>query len=215
MLNPNKMRGHEIVIFWILTITTIFGGLIYLAYLGIVYRMDRDSPTVGQQILAREAALAKEAQERHESFFRTVKSPFLWGTIALFTVFALIGGGTKPKPAVQPTLVVQTAKPTLVSDGCDLAGAIANCKAVMAELAANGVKGTGRMDETKPAEHASWQDKPIMSDAEWANFQKQVQQSQDRFDDVNRAVDLSNRIVKDAQARAEGRPIDWGGRALR
>jgi len=31
----------------------------------------------------------------------------------------------------------------VVSDGCDLAGAIPNCKAVMAELAAKGVKGTG------------------------------------------------------------------------
>jgi hypothetical protein len=136
------------------------------------------------------------------------------GPIALVTLFALIGGGTKP--VVQPTLVVKAATPIVVPDGCDLAGAIPNCKAVMAELAAKGVKGTGhRMDAAEPAEHASWQDKPIMSDAEWANFQKQVQQSQDRFDDANRAVDLSNRIVKDAQARAEGRPIDWGGRALR
>ena len=63
------------------------------------------------------------------------------GPIALVTVFAFIGGGTEP--AVQPTLVVKAAVPIVVSDGCDLAGAIPNCKAVMAELAAKGVKGTG------------------------------------------------------------------------
>jgi hypothetical protein len=161
-----------------------------------------------------EAAIEKDAQERRESFVRFVKSPIVWGPIAFVVAVALIGGGTKP--AVQPTQVVQAAAPIVVSDGCDLAGAIPNCKAVMAELTAKGVKGTGKtMNATKPAEHPSWQDKPVMSDAEWANFQKQVQQSQDRFDDANRAVDLSNRIVKDAQARAEGRPIDWGGRALR
>ena len=56
-------------------------------------------------------------------------------------MFAFIGGGTEP--AVQPTLVVKAAVPIVVSDGCDLAGAIPNCKAVMAELAAKGVKGTG------------------------------------------------------------------------
>jgi predicted permease len=79
MLNPNKMRGHEVVIFWILTFTTIFGGLIYLAYL--VYRMDRDSPIVGQQILAREAAIEKERQENRELFLRLIKSPVFWGPI--------------------------------------------------------------------------------------------------------------------------------------
>jgi hypothetical protein len=162
-----------------------------------------------------EAAIEKDAQERRESFVRFVKSPIVWGPIAFVVAVALIGGGGT-KPAVQPTQVVQAAAPIVMSDGCDLAGAIPNCKAVMAELAAKGVKGTGKtMDATKPAEHASWLDKPIMSDGEWANFQKQVQQSQDRLDDANRAVDLSIRIEKDARARAEGRPIDWGGRALR
>jgi hypothetical protein len=169
--------------------------------------------TNSQQMRVRGAVIEKDAQERRESFVSFVKSPIVWGPIAFVVAVALIGGSTKP--AVQPTLVVKAA-PVVVSDGCDLAGAIPNCKAVMADLAAKAVKGTGhRMDAAEPAEPASWQDKPIMSNAEWANFQKQVQQSQDRFDDANRAVDLSNRIVKDAQARAEGRPIDWGGRGLR
>jgi hypothetical protein len=67
-----------------------------------------------------------------------------------------IGGGTKP--AIQPTQIVQAAAP-IVFDGCDLAGAIPNCKAVMAELAAKGVKGTGEhMDAAKPTEHANWLD---------------------------------------------------------
>jgi hypothetical protein len=170
MLNPNKMRGHEKVIFWILTVTTIFGGLIYLGYLGIVYRMDRADPAVGPQILAREATIKKEAQERHVEFFREMKSPMLWGPIAILTAFALIGGSAKP--AVQPTRVVQATAPT-VSDGCDLAGAIPNCKAIVADFVAKGVKGTGnRMEAAKPAEHASWLDKPIMSDKEWAAFQR-------------------------------------------
>jgi hypothetical protein len=124
-------------------------------------------------------------------------------------------GGMAPTPtaktaqsAVQPLIVV--------SDGCDLAGAIPNCKAVTADLAAKGVQGTGRsMTAPKAAEHASGLDKPIMSDAEWANFRKQVQQGQDRSDDANKALELSRRAVKDAEARAEGRPIDWGGRGLR
>jgi hypothetical protein len=134
--------------------------------------------------------------------------------MAFVVAVALIGGGTKP--AVQPTQVVQAATPIVVSDGCDGAGAIPNCKAIVADLVAKGVKGTGhRMEAAKPAEHASWLDRPIMSDGEWANFQKQVQQSQDRLDDANRVVDLSIRIEKDARARTEGRPIDWGGRALR
>jgi hypothetical protein len=130
------------------------------------------------------------------------------GPIALIVLFALIGGGTKP--AVQPTLVVKAAAPIVVSDGCDLAGAIPNCKAIVADLVAKGIKGSGdTMDATRSG------DKPIMSDAEWASFQQRMQHDKDRLDDLNKVVDLSNRAVKDAQARAEGRPIDWGGRGLR
>jgi hypothetical protein len=75
------------------------------------------------------------------------------GLIALVTVFSLIGGGTKP--AVQPTQVVQAAAPIVVSDGCDFAGAIPNCKAIVADLVAKGVKGNSEhMEAAKPAEHA-------------------------------------------------------------
>jgi hypothetical protein len=99
-----------------------------------------------------EAAIEKDAQERRESFIRFVKRPIVWGPIAFVVAFALIGGGTKP--AVQRTQVVQAAAPIVVSDGCDFAGAIPNCKAVVAELAAKGVKGTGpdRVDPVDAAE---------------------------------------------------------------
>ena len=170
MLNPNKMRGPEIAIFWILTLTTLFGGLIYLGYLGIIYRMDRDSPTAGQQKLEREAALAKEAQERHETVSRWVRSPIFWGSVAMTVFLALVAGASKP--AVQPTRAVQAAAP-IVSDGCDLAGAIPNCKAIVADFVAKGVKGTGeRMEAAKPANRASWEDKPLMSNKEWTAFQR-------------------------------------------
>jgi hypothetical protein len=133
--------------------------------------------------------------------------------------FALVGAGAPiPTTKTAQSDVQQTpvaTAPVFVSDGCDLAGAIPNCKAVVADLVAKGVKGTGEPMAAKPAKHASWLDKPIMSDGEWDNFQKQVQQGQNRLDDANKAVDLSIRIEKDARARAEGRPIDWGGRALR
>jgi hypothetical protein len=208
MLNPNKMRAHEIAIFWILTITTLFGGLIYLAYLGIIYRMDRDSPTVGQQILEREAALAKEAQERHESVSRTVKSPIFWGPIAIITALALIAGASKP--AVQPTRAVQATAP-IVSDGCDLAGAIPNCKAVVADFVAKGVKGSGEgMEAAKPANQASWQDKPIMSDKEWAAFQRDISrqnleryESEKEVDDSRKRVQHIERMIE--RERFEGR----------
>jgi hypothetical protein len=100
-----------------------------------------------------EAAIEKDAQERRESFVRFVKRPIVWGPIAFVVAIALIGGGTKP--AVQPTQVVQAAAPIVVSDGCDIvANPIPNCKAVMADLAAKGVKGTGpdRVDPVDAAE---------------------------------------------------------------
>jgi hypothetical protein len=210
MLNPNKMRGHEIVTFWILTITTIFGGLIYLAYLGIVYRMDRADPIVGPQIRAREAALEREAEERQKAFIRLVKNPLVWVPVALIVV--IVSGN---KPTVQPAQVTQAAASQeaapIVSDGCDLAGAIPNCKAIMAELVAKGVKGTGKsMDATKPTAHASWQDKPIMSDAEWAAFQHEIsQQNLERYeaekdvDDARKQVEQIKRAIE--RDRFEGR----------
>jgi hypothetical protein len=70
---------------------------------------------------------------------RTQIPIFLLGPIALVAVlFALFDAGTKP--AVPPTPVAKA--PIVMSDGCDLAGAIPNCKAVMAELAAKRAKGT-------------------------------------------------------------------------
>jgi hypothetical protein len=88
-------------------------------------------------------AIEKDAQELRESLVRFVKRPIVWGPIVVVVAVALIGGGNKP--AVQPTQVVQAAAPIVMPDGCDFAGAIPNCKAVMAELAAKGVKGTGRV----------------------------------------------------------------------
>jgi hypothetical protein len=134
MLNPNKMRGHEIAIFWILTLTTLFGGLIYLGYLGIIYR-DRDSPTAGPKIREREAALTKEGQERSESVSRWARSQIFWRAGAMTVFLGLVAGASKP--AVQPTRAVQAAAP-IISDGCDLAGAIPNCKAIVADFVAKG-----------------------------------------------------------------------------
>jgi hypothetical protein len=88
MMSLNKLSVGQLLIFLMLTFTTVLGGLIYLGYLGIVHRMDRTDPIIGPQVrareAAREAAIQKDRQERHDSFFRTIKSPFLWGPIAAF-----------------------------------------------------------------------------------------------------------------------------------
>ena len=42
------MTVSQILIFWILTFTTLVGGLMWLGYLGLVDRMDRSDSIVGQ-----------------------------------------------------------------------------------------------------------------------------------------------------------------------
>ncbi|WP_426441477.1 hypothetical protein [Bradyrhizobium genosp. P] len=210
MLNPSKMRGHEILIFWVLTLTTVFGGLIYLAYLGVVYRMDRDSPIVGQQILTREAVLAKDAQERRDSFFRFIKNRYVWGSLAAIIVLRLIYVGAHP-PVVPATVAAVTPSALPISDGCDLAGAVADCKAVVAGLVAKGVKGAGApMEATKSPEHADGMDKPIMSKEEWAEFQAKVSrqrleqyEAEREVDDARKNVDNVKRMME--QERLAGR----------
>jgi hypothetical protein len=81
----------------------------------------------------------------------------------------------------------------------------------MAELAAKGVKGTGEhMDAAKPTEHASWLDKPIMSDKEWAAFQRDMSrqnleryESEKEVDDARKRVQHIERIID--RDRFEGR----------
>jgi len=88
------MRPGQVLIFWALTFTTLFGGLIYLGYLGIVYRMDRADPVVGQQIRAREVAIAADKQATFELLLRIAKSPIFWGPIVGFLIVrAIMGGG--------------------------------------------------------------------------------------------------------------------------
>jgi len=95
--------------------------------------------------------------------------------------------------------------------GCDLAGAIPNCKAIVADLVAKGVKGTGgRMEAAKPADHVSWQDKPIMSDKEWAAFQRDMSrqnleryESEGEVDGSRKRVQHIERIID--RDRFEGR----------
>jgi hypothetical protein len=82
----NRLRVGEVLIFWTLTFTTIFGGLIYLGYLGIVYRMDRADPIVGPQLSEREAAIAADQQAKYERAIRLIKSPIFWGPIVGFLV---------------------------------------------------------------------------------------------------------------------------------
>jgi hypothetical protein len=71
---------------------------------------------------------------------------FLAGAAALVAAVAIFGIGNRP--GTPPAQVVQAVAP--VADGCDLAGAIENCKAVMAELAAKGIKGEGRPLDAAP-----------------------------------------------------------------
>jgi hypothetical protein len=80
------MTVGQILIFWALTLTTVIGGLIYLGYLGIVYRLDRADPVVGQQIRAREVAVATRDQARREFALRVIRSPIFWGPITGFLV---------------------------------------------------------------------------------------------------------------------------------
>ena len=70
----------------------------------------------------------------------------LAGAAVLVAAVAIFGIGAQPVASVAQ--VARTAAP--VSDGCDLAGAIENCKAVMAELAAKGIKGEGRPLDAAP-----------------------------------------------------------------
>lgn len=80
------MRPGQWLFFWLLTFMTLFGGLIYLGYLGIVYRMDRADPIVGQQIREREAAIATEERARLERVLRVAKSSIFWGPIVGFLI---------------------------------------------------------------------------------------------------------------------------------
>ena len=81
----------------------------------------------------------------------------------------------------------------------------------MADLVAKGVKGTGgRMEAAKPADHVSWQDKPIMSDKEWAAFQRDMSrqnleryESEGEVDGSRKRVQHIERIID--RDRFEGR----------
>lgn len=42
------MTVSQILIFWILTCTTLVGGLMWLGFLGLVNRMDQSDPIAGQ-----------------------------------------------------------------------------------------------------------------------------------------------------------------------
>jgi hypothetical protein len=115
----------------------------------------------------------------------------IMAAILFVTSFAIVSGN-KSKPAVQPTQVVQTAAP-FVSDGCDLAGAVANCKEIVRETVAKQIKSTGRPMNAAPEEPAAHD--PRM-DAAWAEVQRSIAESQ-------RRSDLADQEVRNANARVD------------
>ena len=91
----SRLSVGQVVIFWALTLTTVFGGLIYVGYLGIVYRMDRADPVVGPEIRAREAELALRTRADHERAVRFLGSPLVWGPVVALLVFVLCAGNIR------------------------------------------------------------------------------------------------------------------------
>lgn len=148
------MTGNQKVLLLVLFVTTFFGAFVYLCYLGIAYRMERASPVLGPQILEREAAATAARQLEQVAPAKAAAvfvGALLTGAAGVF-VLALISVAVDHRSErTSPSQITRAsaAPPVAVSDGCDLAGAIPNCKAVMAELAAKGVKGK---EAAKPAQ---------------------------------------------------------------
>ena len=128
----NWMTGNQKFLLLVLFFTTFFGAFVYLCYLGIAYRMERSSPVLGPQILQREAAAAAKAarQVAPAKAALMVAGGLLTGAAGVF-VLALISVAVDDHRS-KPALTSQVTHAAVVSDGCDLAGAVPNCKEVLA-----------------------------------------------------------------------------------
>jgi hypothetical protein len=135
------MTGGQKFLLLVLFLTTFFGGFAYLCYLAISYRMERASPVLGPKILEREAAATSAAAARELSPTSAVLmgvGGLLVGGIGLFAVALISASSDHKNKSASTSLVKQATRvaPAVVSDGCDLAGVIPNCKEVMAALRA-------------------------------------------------------------------------------
>lgn len=132
------MTGSQKCLLFVLFLTTFFGGFVYLCYLAISYRMERASPVLGPKIIEREAAAASAAAARELSLTGAVlmgAGGLLVGGVGLFAV-ALISASSDHHGSKSVATSQAKRAAIVISDGCDLAGAIPNCKEEMAALRA-------------------------------------------------------------------------------
>jgi hypothetical protein len=142
------MTSGQKVLFFVLLLTTFFGAFVYLCYLGIAYRMERASRILGPQILAREAREAEAANEPMSagSFARAVLIGLGCLAAGIIGLIFLVGVTDHRK---EPPRKMVEAAPVIVSNGCDLAGAIPNCKEVAAKLMAKAHAAPGNQTTNK------------------------------------------------------------------
>lgn len=127
---------NQWLIFLMLSCTTLIGGILYLGFVAITYRQDRADPVHGPQIRAYEAAKDTSAIAARAQNLFALKACGV--VVAIFMAAGLVAS-VMAKPDVTDrvarTAEARSLRP-VVSDGCDLAGAIPDCKKVMAKLAA-------------------------------------------------------------------------------
>ena len=117
--------------------TTLIGGLIHLGFVAVTYRQDRADPVLGPRIRAQEKVKEIAAAAGRVQNLTALKACAL--ILAAFVAVGLVAtlmtksdsaGGSDARSARGRL----PATPVL-SDGCDLAGAIPDCKKVMTEMA--------------------------------------------------------------------------------
>ena len=126
---------NQWLILLLLRCTTLIGGFIHLGFVAVTYRQDRADLVLGPRIRAQEEVKEIAAAAGRVQNLTALKACAL--ILAAFVAVGLVATLMTKSDSAGGSDAARGRLPAtpVLSDGCDLAGAIPDCKKVMTEMA--------------------------------------------------------------------------------